>query len=290
MSSSTEVCARGATSHVVDNGAPHARSLRARCVRESPRRVDPDLAGEVAARFQAARNDYTNAMVRAAYDQLERQSDAIFTQLTDPDHRLNRGLRVEFTRCESPYQSDDEMVGAVRAHGVLEITTSARERDRRHPLLGCDLGGTYDRFRAVHDIVGHVGPCLGFDRNGEFAAWLTQEQLYDGIARWALATELHAEHSVRWTTGTLSDHKATLIDRDLLNRVRNASTTVIASTPLASSSFRYEISKPNVSAKTRGASMEPPTKRRKTNEPRNREGAILAGGTVCGSGLFGVRS
>jgi hypothetical protein len=256
VSSCTEVCARSATGHVFNERAPDARSVRARCVRESPRRVDPDLAGEVAARFQAARNDYANATVRAAYAQLERQSDAIFTQLTDADHRPNRGLRVEFTRCESPYQSDDEMVRAVRAHGVLEITTSARERDRRHPLLGCDLGGTYDRFRAVHDIVGHVGPCLGFDRNGEFAAWLIQEQLYDGLARWALATELHAEHSVRWTTGTLSDHKATLIDRDLLNRVRNASNTVTASTPLASSLLRYENSRPNVSEFVSGSSRD----------------------------------
>lgn len=195
---------------------------RVRFVRTSFRRVDPDLAGEVAARFQAARNNQTNATVRAAYDQLERQSDAIFTRLTEPDRPLFRGLRIKFTRCESPYDSDDELIGAVRTHGLLEITTSARDRDRRHPLLGCDLGGGYDRFRAVHDLIGHVGPCFGFDRDGEFAAWLTQEQLYEGIARWALATELHAEHSVRWTTGTLSDHKAILLDRDLLRRVRIA--------------------------------------------------------------------
>ena len=116
----------------------------------------------------------------------------------------------------------------MRSHGLLEITTSARERDRRHPLLNCELGGTYDRFRAVHDIVGHAGPCLGFDRDGEYAAWLIQERLYDGLARWALATELHAEHSVRWTTGTLSDHKAALLDRELLNRVRSGSTPVRA--------------------------------------------------------------
>jgi hypothetical protein len=77
-----------------------------------------------------------------------------------------------------------------------------------------------------------VGPCLGFDRDGEFAAWLTQERLYDGLARWALATELHAEHSVRWTTGTLADHKATLVDRDLLKRVRNALFTVAAPSPV----------------------------------------------------------
>ena len=262
MRRSTEVLTEGETGHVFDDGPPDEGGVRLRFVRKSPRRVDPDLAGEVAARFQAARNDHTNTTVRAAYDQLERQSDAIFTQLTDPDRPLHRGLRVEFTRYESPYDSDDELVGAVRTHGVLEIATSARERDRRHPLLGCDLGGTYDRFRAVHDIVGHVGPCLGFDRDGEFAAWLTQERLYVGLARWALATELHAEHSVLWTTGTLSDHKATLIDRELLNRVRNASTTVItASTPLPSASFRTRISKPKATDSTRGSSKEPPMKR-----------------------------
>jgi hypothetical protein len=60
---------------------------------------------------------------------------------------------------------------------------------------------------------------------------LTQEQLYDGLAPWALATELHAEHSVWWTTGTLSDHKATLIDPDLLDRVRTISPSFTATTP-----------------------------------------------------------
>jgi hypothetical protein len=214
----------------VHRGPPDEGAWRGKFVRESPRRIDTVLAHEVAVRFQAARNNQTNQTVRAAYDQLARQSDAIFARLTDPDHQFLRGLRVEFTRCESPYDSDEELVRSARTHRVLEITTSARERDRRHPLLGCDRGGAYDRFRAVHDIVGHVGPCLGFDRDGEFAAWLTQERLYDGLARWALATELHAEHSVRWTTGTLSDHKATLIDRDLLNKVRSVSSTVAAST------------------------------------------------------------
>jgi hypothetical protein len=225
MSSDTGLHAVGVARQASHHGPPAEGSPRLGFVRESPRRVDPDLAGEVAARFLAARDDRTNPTVRAAYDRLGRQSDAIFARLTGPDRRLHRGLRVEFTQCESPYDSDDELIGAVRTHGVIEITSSARERDRRHPLMGCDLGGTYDRFRSVHDIVGHVAPCLGFDRDGEFAAWLTQEQLYDGLAQWALATELHAEHSVYWTTGTPCDHKATLIDRGLLDRVRNVSLT-----------------------------------------------------------------
>jgi hypothetical protein len=67
-----------------------------------------------------------------------------------------------------------------------------------------------------------VRPRLGFDPDGEFGAWLAQERLYGGLARWALATELHAEHSVLWTTGALAEHKAILIDPSLLNRVRHS--------------------------------------------------------------------
>lgn len=184
----------------------------------SARKVDPELAREVAGSFIAARSTRRDPTVCAAYGQLEQQSDRALMALTR--FQPLRGVRVVFTRSRMPYASDHEMVAAVRTEGLLEVTSAATERDRRHPLMGCEVGGAYDRFRAVHDIVGHVGPGLGFDRDGEFAAWLVQERLYRGLARWALATELHGEHSVRWTTGVLSDHKATLLDRDLLARAR----------------------------------------------------------------------
>ena len=135
MSSSTEPRTGGATGYTFDDGSDE---VRLSFVRNSPRRVDPKLAGEVAARFQAARDDHTNRVVRAGYNQLERQSDAIFTHLTDPDRSPHRGLRVEFTRCESPYDSDEELVGAVRTHGVLEITTSAGTRPAT-PIAGLRL-------------------------------------------------------------------------------------------------------------------------------------------------------
>jgi hypothetical protein len=44
--------------------------------------------------------------------------------------------------------------------------------------------------------------------------------MYTGLARWALATELHAEHSVLWTTGTLAEHKATLLPPNLVRASR----------------------------------------------------------------------
>jgi len=186
----------------------------------TPRKVHPAVAREVAGSFLAARNSPHDPTVRAAYGQLMIQSDRAFAALTC--RRQPTGIRVVFSRCRTPYASDREMIAAVRADRLLEVTTAAAELDRRHPLMGCEVGGAYDRFRAVHDIVGHVAACFGFDRDGEFSAWLTQERLYRGLARWALATELHAEHSVRWTSGALAEHKATLLDRDLLARARMA--------------------------------------------------------------------
>jgi len=181
-------------------------------------KVNDEVAHEVAQRLLAAKSTPKDARVFAAYCQLERQSDHAFSCLTSG--QSGPGIRVIFTSCRTPYDSDHEMVAAVRSGHLLEVTVSAIDRDRAHPLLGSEPGGAYDRFRAVHDIVGHVAPNLGFDRDGEFGAWAAQERLVSGLAIWALATELHAEHSVRWTTGEVSDHKAILLDHDLLNRAR----------------------------------------------------------------------
>jgi hypothetical protein len=72
----------------------------------------------------------------------------------------------------------------------------------------------------VHDIVSHGWLGHEFDADGEFSAWLAEDRMYTGLARWALATELHGEHSVQWTTDGLADHKAVLLDRALLHSSR----------------------------------------------------------------------
>jgi hypothetical protein len=114
------------------------------------------------------------------------------------------------------------MLAAVRLSRLLEVTTTAATPERHHPLMDCSRGGSYDRFRAVHDLVGHVIPQLGFSRDEEYTAWLLQHQLHHRLARWALATELHGENSVLWTTGELAEHKAILLDQRLLRASRRA--------------------------------------------------------------------
>src|SRR6185437_12329266 len=109
----------------------------------------------------------------------------------------------------------EELAASVLTSRTLEVTTSAA--DRAHPLLGGEVGGAYYRFRAVHDLIGHVATGYGFDRDGEYSAWLAQRSLYTGPARLAAATELHGEVSALWITRQLAEHKAVLLDRHLLN-------------------------------------------------------------------------
>jgi hypothetical protein len=132
-----------------------------------------------------------------------------------------RGLRAGrpgWARQPVPYSTAAELIEAVRTTGVLEVTGTRVDRDRLHPGLDCGFGGPYDRLRAVHDIVGHVMTGYGFDRDAGYSAWLLQSKLYYGRARWAAATELHAEHSVTWTTRQFPEHKAALLPRRLLRR------------------------------------------------------------------------
>jgi hypothetical protein len=160
--------------------------------------------------------------VVAAYAELEVQTGILFARITQADRPGS--IRVVFTGLREPYATDRELIGAVRHQRILEVPVSATTGFPCHPLLGSEPGGLYDRFRAVHDILGHVGLGLGFDRHDEFAVWWTQDRQYVGLARWALASELHGEHSVRWTTGQAAEHKAVRLHPELVARARKGKT------------------------------------------------------------------
>jgi hypothetical protein len=177
--------------------------------------VDPIAAAEVAAAHRAAPR-MGGALAQAAYGQLSRESDRLFELVTE----AHRPVRIFFTLSTWPYCDAGELITSIRRDRVLEVTTVARELDRPHPLLGCEPGGAYDRFRAVHDVLGHGYLDVGFDRDGEYSAWLFQERFHSPLARQALATELHGEHSFRWTTGDLPEHKAAVLDERLVARSR----------------------------------------------------------------------
>jgi hypothetical protein len=179
--------------------------------RPVPRPVRPSETQAVAESFISARTR-ADPLAALAYQQLEAQTDRQFAALTDPEGPYR--ITVAGTREITPYANAEELIASVLTSRTLEITAP----DRVHPLLGSEAGGAYCRVRAVHDLVGHVATGYGFDRDGEYSAWLVQRELYTGLARWAAATELHGEVSVLWATGQFAEHKAVLLDRHLLKR------------------------------------------------------------------------
>jgi hypothetical protein len=131
-------------------------------------RVDPVAARDVAAAYADAPNKRA-PLAAAAYAQLVTESDQLFGHLTAPG-RPER-VHIAFTTCAAPYVDAHELISSVRHDRLLEVTTVAATPDRHHPVMGGGLGGAYDRFRGVHDVLGHARVGLGFDRDSEFAVW-----------------------------------------------------------------------------------------------------------------------
>src|ERR1700761_1646443 len=123
--------------------------------------LNPVVAAEVAAAHQAA-SSIGGPVSRAAYAQLVKESDRLFRCIT----QCRQPIRIAFTMCPTPYDDARELLTSIRRDGFLEVSAARCEGDRLHPVMGCEVGGAYDRFRAVHDVLGHGQLDVGFDRAG----------------------------------------------------------------------------------------------------------------------------
>ncbi len=172
-------------------------------------RVDPSAAVMVGEWFLHSRSAHHDSRVIEAYRRLQVETDHLFSVLTrDP---CRGAVRVAFTRCARPYECDKELIFAVRANGILEITSADTAGERLHPLFDCAFGGAFDRFRAVHDLIGHAWCGYGFDLYDECAAWSAQDRLHSRLARFALATELYGVNAARGIAGETPDLRALLL-------------------------------------------------------------------------------
>jgi hypothetical protein len=209
---------RGELVLVPGSDGDRARRLSVERDASDPARVSRDVAGEVGGAYLSARNAPHDDLVVAAYGHLQAETDRLFEAVVRSE--LPDSVRIVFTRCREPYECDWDLIEAVRASRVLEIPTSAIHTERIHPVLGCEYGGAFDRFRAVHDLIGHARTGFGFGLHDELAAWRLQDRLHSGLARWALATELLAINSALLCLGQTPEHKATLLEPGLLERSR----------------------------------------------------------------------
>ncbi len=176
--------------------------------------IDRCVTAEVGSWYLSNPSTPGDREVAAAYEQLQRETDRLFANLMS---RRNEGaIQIVFTCCLEPYAGAHELIESVQVDRMLEVTTAAVHGGRIHPLLGCEFGGAFDRFRAVHDLIGHGLPGLDFELESEVAAWRVQDRFDHGIARWALATEICGVNSARWVTGEALDAKALHPDPQVL--------------------------------------------------------------------------
>ena len=166
-------------------------------------------AATVGAWYLRSRSDHHDSEVIEAYRQLELESDHLYAVLTQDTGRWT--VRVAFTRCARPYENEEELIQAVRGNGVLEIPSAVAAGTRMHPLLDCGFGGAFDRFRAVHDLIGHAWCGYGFGLDDECEAWCFQDRLHSGLARFALATELYGVNAARSIVGEAPELRALLL-------------------------------------------------------------------------------
>jgi len=151
-------------------------------------------ADAVARYFERTPDQSDDPKVIAAYEDFKRQSAEQWDFMVKPESEGGMGIRVEFTDKVNPY--------ATAADQARDIN------ENRRVVIESGLGGAhdatmtteeYDRFRAVHDVFGHAGIGGGFDRHGEYQAWLVHAAMYEGAGRDAMSTEYHGVNSASWS-------------------------------------------------------------------------------------------
>jgi hypothetical protein len=171
--------------------------------------ADISVAAVLGEWYLHSRSAHRHPTVIEAYRRLQVETDRLYTIITRNGSPW--AARVVFTRSGQPYGSDAELICAVRADRILEMTSAAAVGHRLHPLLDCELGGAFDRFRAVHDLIGHAWCGYGFGLADECAAWRAQDRLHSHLARSALAAEIIGVNAARSIIGEAPELRAMLL-------------------------------------------------------------------------------
>lgn len=129
-----------------------------------------------------------------AYKAMSKETHQQYEHLTRPKEEGGMGIQVEVTK-EDPYGRSG-MSNVVRelrqdvSRGRIKVLSTASTGG--HPFFSNEEN---DKFRAVHDVFGHLGSGRGIDPHGEEAAFQKHSQMYSPLARQAMATETRGQNS-----------------------------------------------------------------------------------------------
>lgn len=152
-----------------------------------------------------------------AYRAMREETNRQFEHMTAPRAKGGMGIDVS-VHPSDPYGAEhpDSIfrevghdVGVNHHIGVLSSAATGG-----HPFFTNDEN---DKFRAVHDVFGHLATGRGVDRHGEEAAYRSHASMYSPLARRAMATETRGQNAAFVANREFPEQKVALLPDHMLN-------------------------------------------------------------------------
>lgn len=144
---------------------------------------------------------------KKAYDQLKSEVERQFEMLRE------LGITVEFVDYD-PYDGFHSMRKDVVDNKRLKVMKTSVTGS--HPYWDDD---TNDKFRAVHDVFGHLATGRGFDRHGEEAAYQAHKSMMPEAVHGVLAWETRGQNAFVLDRGDFPPQKAGILPDELAKRL-----------------------------------------------------------------------
>jgi hypothetical protein len=170
-----------------------------------------EKAEAVAVAFDGVSDMADDPDVQTAFEDFKRQNEEMYQFIVKPESEGGLGITVDFgSPTDEAYASAEDQADDVRNNKHFQVQSGL---GGDHPLLTVE---EYDRFRAVHDIFGHTGIGGGFDRHGEYEAWLAHMTMYTGLGATAMSSEYHGVNSSMWAGKGTSTGRAVVLPEHLI--------------------------------------------------------------------------
>jgi hypothetical protein len=137
--------------------------------------------------------------------------EAMRREVNEQYHHMTKkmGLHVEVTD-HDPYKNVHELADDVRNNKRIKVLGT--HVTGAHPFFSTDEN---DKFRAVHDVFGHLGAGRGLDRHGEEAAYQAHSRMFSEQARGALASETRGQNGSLIVNGRFGPQKIAVLPHRL---------------------------------------------------------------------------
>lgn len=189
---------RGASSYMREAGLGEYRPPN------NQLQVNPRKLYAIAGEYKKAQAGPEPAGLRQSYESLRHHTNRQFEFMTRPKEKGGLGMSVQFTD-HDPYDSPQALAADVSKGQIKVLKTSSTGS---HAFLTDEEN---DRFRAVHDVFGHVSTGRGFSRHGEEAAYQSHKQMFPKEAHAALVSETRGQNSYLNRFGTFPDQGTRLV-------------------------------------------------------------------------------